>query len=231
MVYFYTIPDPSKPKVVTATKEDKNSKDDKNSKYDTNSKDDTNSKYDTNSKDDKDGDSKSEGSGVNVPLIASIVACVVIIVIATVFIVYRRKSKTNKSKGKIKTNNEDEKAGFFCAGQNRRLTSPRKDRGSLQEKMIFQQGQGPRDSPIDCGYLSGNEMVYPNQQPMFVTAYPTATAAYMPGQQYINWPMPAGYPAQHPQMANMATAMYPYKQSVEQINPTGVYYAKSSGEN
>ena len=173
-----------------------------------------------------DAKEKSGGGGINVPLVASIVACVLIIVIASVFIVYRKK-KANRNKQNNKS--EDEKAGFF-GGQNRRLTSPRKDRSSVQEKMMFQQGlPGQRDSPIDCGYLSGGEPIFiptnPNQQPTYVTAFPGNGPAFVPGQQYINWPMPGGY-AQQPHMANM----YPYKQSVEQINPTGVYYPKSGGE-
>ena len=203
--YNYFISDPKKPKVIVDFEDDK-----------------------------KTNSANATGGGMNIPLVASIVACVVIIIIASVFIVYRKK-KVNQNRRGNKSNNEDEKAGFF-GGQNRRLTSPRKDRGSVQEKMIFQQQhQGQlmgadqkRDSPIDCGYLSGNEIFIPNQQPTYVTAFP-ATAAYMPGQQYINWPLPAGYTGQ-PHIANMATAMYPYKQSIEQINPTAVYYPKSGGE-
>lgn len=207
-LFFLFSTDPKKPKVIVSTK----TKNDQNQ---------------------DDAQEKSGGGGMNVPLVISIVACVLIIIIATVLIVYRKK-KANRNKHNNKNNsNEDEKAGFFGgAGQNRRLTSPRKDRSSVQEKMIFQQGlPGQRDSPIDCGYLSGGEQIFiPNQQPTYVTAFPgNAPTAFVPaGQQYINWPMqPAGYAGQ-PHMANMA--MYPYKQSVEQINLTGVYYPKSGGE-
>jgi len=171
---------------------------------------------------------------MNVPLIASIAACVIVILFASIFILYRRKR--NERNRRKTPSNEDEKTGFCGGKDRRRLTSPRKDRINMQGKIVLPEHGGvqlmdPKDSPSDGGYLSGGEMFLPNQQPTFIPAFPAT--AYMTGvgqQQYINWPLP-GFPNQ-PHMT-----AYPYKQSFEQITPasgmsgiTPVYYAKSNGE-
>ncbi|XP_066923365.1 uncharacterized protein [Clytia hemisphaerica] len=208
---YVTYRDPSKPTIITPKGSDE--------------------KPDKGSGEEGDGEKKSGGGGINIPLIASIVACVFIIIIASLFIFYRRTKSTNSQNTKSNSN-EDEKAGFFGSGQNRRLTSPRRDRTPMQSKILMPDNNGgvqlvDKPEHTDGGYLSGGELFIPNQQPTYVTAFPPATAAYVAGQPYINWPpMPAF--AGQPHVANMA--MYPYKQSVEHINPTQMYYPKSGGE-
>lgn len=170
----------------------------------------------------------SSGGGINIPLIASVAACIVAITIASAVFLCRRNRRPSELANNDK---EDEDAGLFEDRKDRRLASPRRDRTAVQSKVLLDGHGGaaielngrPRDTAT--GYMSGGDLFVPSQHPALITAIPQA--AYVAGHHYINLPLQAFSQTQ-------LTTAYPYQQSYEQITPRNdslphVYY-KSGGE-